>query len=104
MMCRSSIILTVLLLPLTILSAGCGGEEFESRWRDREIIIDGDASEWRGIEQYSDDRKGVRFAVFNDGEFLYMCFTTWNTKTQQQILDQLQWEYYYRDKSLKHPS
>jgi uncharacterized membrane protein YgcG len=49
-------------------------------------MIDGDASEWRGTEQYSDDEKGVRFAVFNDREFLYICFTTWNTRTQQQIL------------------
>jgi hypothetical protein len=65
---------------------GCGGEEIESRWRDREITIDGDASEWRGAEQYSDDQKGVRFAVSNDGEFLYICLTTWNAKTQQQIL------------------
>ncbi len=62
------------------------GRKFESRWRDREITIDGDASEWRGTEQYSDDDKGVRFAVFNDGDYLYMCLTTWNARTQQQIL------------------
>ncbi len=81
-----SVPLTTLLLFVLVLSAGCGGEDIESRWRDREITIDGDASEWRGTEQYSDDKKGVRFAVFNDGDFLYICFTTWNTKTQQQIL------------------
>ena len=74
------------LVPALILSMGCGGEEIESRWRDREITIDGDASEWRGTEQYADDDKGVRFSVFNDGESLYMCLTTWNAKTQQQIL------------------
>ena len=78
--------ITVMFTCMIILFTGCGGEEFESHWRDREITIDGDASEWRGTEQYSDDDKGVRFAVFNDGEFLYICFTTWNTKTQQQIL------------------
>ena len=82
----SIIILIALLLSFPFHSSGCGEEEIESRWRDREIKIDGDASEWRGTEQYSDDDKGVRFAVFNDGEYLYMCFTTWNTRTQQQIL------------------
>lgn len=85
-MSRDTIILTVLLLSFPFYYAGCGGEEIDSRWRDREIMIDGDASEWRGTEQYSDDDKGVRFAVFNDGEYLYICFTTWNTRTQQQIL------------------
>ena len=85
-MYRRTIILAANLLAVSLSLAGCGGEEFESRWRDREIIIDGDASEWRGTEQYSDDGKGVKFAVFNDGEYLYVCFTTWNTRTQQQIL------------------
>lgn len=79
-------IMKALLLSMALTIAGCGGEEIESRWRDREITIDGDASEWRGTEQYSDDDKGVRFAIFNDGEFLYLCLTTWNSKTQQQIL------------------
>ena len=83
---RRTFFLAAILLAVSLSSAGCGGEEFESRWRDREIVIDGDASEWRGTEQYSDDDKGVRFAVFNDGEYLYVCFTTWNTRTQQQIL------------------
>lgn len=83
---RDTIILTALLLSFSFYYVGCGGEEIDSRWRDREIKIDGDASEWRGTEQYSDDDKGVRFAVFNDGEYLYICFKTWNTKTQQQIL------------------
>ena len=83
---RDIIILTALLLSFPLYYMGCGGEEIDSRWRDREIMIDGDASEWRGTEQFSDDDKGVRFAVFNDGEYLYMCFTTWNMRTQQQIL------------------
>jgi len=83
---RRTVVLAALLLAFSLSVAGCGGEEIDSRWRDREITIDGDDSEWRGTEQYSDDGKGVRFAVFNDGEFLYICFTTWNTKTQQQIL------------------
>lgn len=77
---------TVLMTISIVVSAGCGGEEIESRWRDRDIVIDGKASEWRGTEQYSDDDKGVRFAVFNDGEYIYMCLSTWNTKTQQEIL------------------
>ena len=85
-MYRRSIGITALLLFSMLFISGCGGEEFESRWRDRDITIDGDASEWRGTEQYSDDDKGVTFAVFNDGEYLYICFTTWNTRTQQQIL------------------
>jgi hypothetical protein len=83
---RRTVILAAILFSVSLASAGCGEEEFESRWRDREIVIDGKASEWRGTEQYSDDDKGVRFAVINDGEYLYMCLTTWNRKTQQQIL------------------
>lgn len=86
MIYRRTLIPAALVFFVSFSSAGCGGEEFESRWHDREIVIDGDASEWRGTEQYSNDDKGIRFAVFNDGEYLYMCLSTWNAKTQQQIL------------------
>jgi hypothetical protein len=76
----------ILSLAAVTLLSGCGSEEMLSRWRDRDIIIDGNASEWRGTEQHRDDDKGVTFSVFNDDENLYMCITTWNTRTQQQIL------------------
>jgi hypothetical protein len=82
----SNLVTPLLVISASLSVAGCGGEEIESRWRDREIKIDGHASEWRGTEQYSDDRNGVRFAVANDGEYLYLCFSTWNTRTQQLIL------------------
>jgi hypothetical protein len=78
--------ITALMLYTTFFFTACGGEEIDSRWLDREITVDGDASEWRGTEQFSDDEKGIRFAVFNDDEDLYICLSTWNTKTQQQIL------------------
>lgn len=67
------------------LSAGCGGKELQSQWKDREIVIDGQTPEWYGAVTYLKDDK-VSVGLMNDDEFLYVSFTAGDRETQIQVL------------------
>jgi hypothetical protein len=76
----------IILLTSLLSSVSCGGEKVESRYRDREIVIDGNDAEWRGCDQLYDEDSSSRLAVINDEEYIYLCLTTWDRRTQQKIL------------------
>ena len=48
---------------------------FETRWRDREIAIDGRNEDWRGRLGYLKNPAAL-VGFLNDEGFLYVCFTT----------------------------
>jgi hypothetical protein len=50
----------------------CGGSHLTSRWRDRAIAVDGDASDWDGALTTVKDG-GFQIGAENDGESLYLC-------------------------------
>ncbi len=50
-------------ISMSLLVGGCGGEEFGSCWRQTEITVDGDNSEWQECITYFEDEK---FAVGDD--------------------------------------
>ncbi len=68
------------------LIGGCGGSDLKSRWRDREIEIDGRNTDWAGYEVYYDEDNGLKAGISNDGQNIYLCIYTWDRKTQMQIL------------------
>ena len=76
------IALVLLILP----SVGCGGKKLESRWRNRDIVIDGKDTEWRGCEAYYDEENMIRIGLYNDDDNLYICLSTWNARIQTQLL------------------
>jgi len=57
------------------LNWGCSNIELDSKWRDRDIIIDGDNDEWQDTMILIDDPK-LSIGFYNDGEFLYLSFTS----------------------------
>jgi hypothetical protein len=73
-------------IVLTFLLAGCGTSlQLASGWNSSEVKIDGVNSEWRDAMTYartSDASVGIK----NDGDRLYVCFTTSNRQTQLQML------------------
>jgi hypothetical protein len=73
-----------LLLVLASATALAAAAERASTWRDRDIRIDGQDDDWRGLTL---PVKGERFAlgVLNDGEFLYLCLPTKDPGTRSQI-------------------
>lgn len=54
-----------------------------STYRDREIIIDADASEWAGLFLHTE--KNVSFAVCNDSSYLYILLTASDRSLQRQF-------------------
>ncbi len=67
-------------------SSGSADPTYESNRCDRAITIDGEATEWAGREARYDEEDGYKLGFFNDEEYLYVYFATWNLSTQQRVL------------------
>lgn len=63
--------LILLYLSVTII-LGCNDLEFRSRWRDRDITIDGNHAEWEGALKFSEEERAT-VGIVNDNEYLYLC-------------------------------
>lgn len=70
----SFLILTV----TTILFTGCGEKEINSIWKQSEITIDGNQSDWEGKLHYLSDQKSA-IGIANDNDYLYLCLATNDT-------------------------
>lgn len=77
------------ILPLMILCIifyhGCGELERNSKWRNREVTIDGLDNEWNGI-RYLVDRKSVIIGLLNDENYLYILLSSQDPRIQQEIV------------------
>ena len=63
---------------------GCGSIDLKSRWRDREITIDGKNTEWRYLNVLDDKETSV--GVLNDDDFIYLIFITTNRNVHNQVM------------------
>lgn len=69
-----------------IILSGCMESKLASAWPEREISIDGKASEWAGREAYYSEDEGFKVGFANDAKYLYVYLATWNRQKQMQIL------------------
>jgi len=67
-----------------ILVSGCGDEELTSSWRQTEITIDGNQSDWESKLHYLSDQQSV-VGIANDNEYLYLCLATNDTAKMFQF-------------------
>ena len=72
----------IIILAAISLSS-CNNIEIESRWRDRDIIIDGVHNEWENALLFS-EKKRATVGFINDDEYLYLCLMA----ADQQVLTQ----------------
>ena len=79
-------LLTLIITCSTILFAGCKEPEIDSRWRDREISIDGNDSEWGNYIQYYDEDTRVILCMFNDDQNMYIKVSSPNRMMQSQFI------------------
>jgi uncharacterized membrane protein YgcG len=77
-----TILLNLFLMSLFFL-VGCGTIDLKSRWRDREITIDGKNTEWRYLNVLDDKETSV--GVSNDNDFLYLILITTNRGVHNQV-------------------
>ena len=50
----------------------CDNLKLDSKWRTRDLVIDGNYDDWEGALSYSED-KGATLGFINDDRNLYMC-------------------------------
>jgi hypothetical protein len=62
--------------------------QIDSHWRDRDVVIDGDNSEWAGPLRPLEENHPIVTAAVNDGQFLYVVLSTSDATVRRQILRQ----------------
>jgi hypothetical protein len=77
--------LSLLLMVLMGLWAGCGSSKMTSHWRTHDVIIDGVNNEWQGLLTPLDDNQ-ASIAFVNDDEYLYVGLITTNHGVQRQLM------------------
>ncbi len=70
-------------------TAGAAAEKrlrIDSRWRDRDIAIDGDSGDWAGPLAAIDPKHPVTAAVANDDQSLYLVLSTSDPAARRQVM------------------
>lgn len=76
---------SVTFLLSCIFVAGCGKPELYSKWRNRQIAIDGKFEDWQNEIAYYDKNTRVSIGVINDDAYLYICLITRNRGLMEQL-------------------
>jgi hypothetical protein len=63
----------------------CIPYEYDSRWPDRVITVDGSDADWENAKVYV-DKVNISFGVLNDSEFLYVCMASLDRRIARQIM------------------
>lgn len=73
-------------LTVAALLVGCSSLlDLSSRWRNREIVIDGNGADWQGATTYVRSA-GAAVGIANDADNLFVCLQTSDRATQFQIV------------------
>jgi len=83
---KMSVLLFVLILSL-IFQIGCSTLEVESKWRDREIKVDGKSDDWLGALYYFENKK-VSVGFLNDESYIYICMIAEDRLLRAQVMRQ----------------
>ncbi|UCE02499.1 MAG: hypothetical protein JSW67_14850 [Candidatus Latescibacterota bacterium] len=76
--------LRVIAVVLAAAVFGCGGFDMKSGWRDRDIVIDGQAGDWQSVLSTFDEKGDVGF--LNDDKHLYICFIPRDPQIENQMI------------------
>ena len=76
---------TYIITALSISLLSCGGLRIDSRWPDRDIVVDGDDADWQDLKLYVEDWP-VDIGVANDADFLYLTLSTVDRSLQRQAI------------------
>lgn len=68
-----------------LLTLSCGGLMIDSRWPDRDIVIDGDDTDWQDLKFYVQDWP-FDIGLANDADFLYLTLSTADRSLQRQAI------------------
>ena len=74
-------------LSLTLGSLGCSKTVMESQWREKDITVDGIATEWSG-NLYELEDADLYVGFYNDESDLYLCLVPANETRERQFITQ----------------
>ncbi len=75
----------IILILFPAIFVGCGKIELNSKWRDRDITIDGIDTDWRNATMYIEKVK-VAVGLCNDENYMYVSITPWDRIIQAQMM------------------
>jgi|GEM_PF-4071972 len=82
-------LLTLSLVASFILFSSCNEPaNLQSRWRDRDIVVDGKDNEWQDCRLYTDQMTRTNIGIYNDDDYVYICFSTMDPDIQKAIVRQ----------------
>lgn len=70
---------TLALAVVFAIASGCGGSKkipATTDWRSQAVTVDGKLDDWQQPLRYANSATGLNYSIANDGEKLYICFTT----------------------------
>ncbi len=77
----------VLGLIMSFVFVSCEKYEFKSRWKDRDIEVDGRSMDWLDTLTYVEEFK-VSVGITNDLDYLYICAVVENPLVRMQVMRQ----------------
>jgi hypothetical protein len=77
------VLMAALIVPFVFFR--CIPYEYDSRWPDRVITIDGSDTDWENAKVYV-EKAGISFGALNDSEFLYIHMASMNRNVARQIM------------------
>jgi hypothetical protein len=79
--------LSFILFLSTFFLVGCGLFEVDSKWRDRDIAIDGKSGDWLNAMMYFEEER-ISLGLLNDENFMYICMIVDDPFIRSQIVRQ----------------
>ena len=79
--------LSFILILLICFLVGCELFEVESKWRDRDIVIDGKSGDWLNAMLYFEEER-ISLGLLNDENFMYVCMIVDDPFIRGQIVRQ----------------
>ncbi len=83
---RLPVILFVLFL-CAVFQIGCSTLELKSEWRDRDITIDGNNTDWLGALYYFEENN-ISVGILNDASSIYICMIAEDRLMRAQVMGQ----------------
>lgn len=83
----NKISLVFIVLVISILKLSAQSDVSQARWKSKEIVIDGNYNEWTKPLNFYDDKSGLVFAICNDLQNLYLCFTAKDEMKMRKMMN-----------------
>ena len=78
---------SIYILTVLIMGSGCKTTTFSSNWKENDISIDGDHTDWQIAMEYFKE-KNVTIGFQNDEKFVYICLMLHDNLMQRQVIQQ----------------